>query len=117
MSDSGSKNVKTCFVTVGTTKFDRLIELLDHEADRFVTLLKARGISRIVLQIGRGEHKPDKLVAKGRENGVDVAYFDLLPSLQEQVAKADLIISHAGTCDTGLLVLNQMVAAYGAGRS
>ena len=49
-----------CFVTVGTTNFDALIEMID--TDRCLKALKAKGFDKVVVQIGRtGTYKPQML--------------------------------------------------------
>jgi beta-1,4-N-acetylglucosaminyltransferase len=42
---------RTVFVTVGTTKFDALIRVVDQQA--FADTLVAAGYTRLVMQIGR----------------------------------------------------------------
>ncbi|XP_056147703.1 UDP-N-acetylglucosamine transferase subunit ALG13 homolog [Lampris incognitus] len=82
--------MKTVFVTVGTTSFDELIEIIiSSEA---VQALKARGYERLVLQVGRGcllptvESCPD----------LEIEAFRFKDSIAKDISRADLVISHAG---------------------
>ena len=68
------------FVTVGTWKFDALIEQVD-------LLIKEGRIKEDVLfQIGKGNYIP--------KNG---KYFRYKPSIEQKLDTADLVISHGGT--------------------
>uniref|UniRef100_A0A8C5C513 UDP-N-acetylglucosamine transferase subunit ALG13 n=1 Tax=Gadus morhua TaxID=8049 RepID=A0A8C5C513_GADMO len=53
---------------------------------------KARGFERLVLQVGRGSVLP------GPESGLDLTLeaFRFKDSISEDIARADLVISHAG---------------------
>uniref|UniRef100_A0A3Q3JHK6 UDP-N-acetylglucosamine transferase subunit ALG13 n=1 Tax=Monopterus albus TaxID=43700 RepID=A0A3Q3JHK6_MONAL len=76
--------MKTVFVTVGTTKFDELIEN--------VTSKEAHGYERLVLQVGRGSLLPtvDSCLH------IRLEAFRFKDSIAEDMKQADLIISHAG---------------------
>ena len=92
----------TCLVTVGTTKFNALIESVDSAsvADALIEL----GFSHLFLQIGQGEYIPERLIPDGQTEAtidraygsLSIEYFRLVPSLAEYVDRADLVISHAG---------------------
>ena len=58
----------------------------------FPQALKARGFERLVLQVGRGSVLP------GPESGLDLTLeaFRFKDSISEDIARADLVISHAG---------------------
>lgn len=47
---------KHVFVTVGTTKFDALIEAIDHP--EVLSGLSSKGFTSLTAQIGHGEHAP-----------------------------------------------------------
>ena len=90
----------TVFVTVGTTKFDALIQAVDRA--EIAAALTAKGYSRLVIQKGAGKHQVQTLVPRGSQhhqlsNGLQVQVFDFAPSLAEHMQAADLIISHAGS--------------------
>ena len=84
----------TCFVTVGTTSFDRLIEMINGKSLRQL-LVKQFSISHLIIQYGRGTVKPD-LTAATAIDGLVVDSFDFKPTLMEEMNAASLIISHAG---------------------
>uniref|UniRef100_A0A7S0EDY8 UDP-N-acetylglucosamine transferase subunit ALG13 n=1 Tax=Hanusia phi TaxID=3032 RepID=A0A7S0EDY8_9CRYP len=77
-----------CFVTVGTTKFDELVEAFDSEI--LQEKLFSQGFEQIVIQKGRSRATP---VARG---GLKVEVYEYKPSLREDMDAADLIVSHAG---------------------
>ncbi|CEG43716.1 udp-n-acetylglucosamine transferase [Plasmopara halstedii] len=77
------------FVTVGTTKFDALIEALDTDA--CLSALVSRGFTSIRMQIGHGKHVP-----RASFSGLLMSYYRHDPQYKRDVAAADLIISHAG---------------------
>lgn len=89
----------TVFVTVGTTKFDALIQAADSLA--VVRVLSDRGFGRLVMQVGAGKYKPHVLLPPGHskavlDGGFVVEWFDFAPGLSEHIARAGLVISHAG---------------------
>ncbi|KAF4317171.1 hypothetical protein BBO99_00006761 [Phytophthora kernoviae] len=77
------------FVTVGTTKFEALIEALDTDA--CLSALVARGFNSLRLQIGHGDHIPRMSFP-----GLELSYYRHDPQYKQDVNRADLIISHAG---------------------
>lgn len=77
------------FVTVGTTKFDALVEALDTDA--CLSALVACGFTSLRMQIGHGEHLP-----RATFPGLTVSYYRHDAQYKRDVAAADLIISHAG---------------------
>ena len=90
----------TVFVTVGTTKFDALIQAVDtiEVADALVK----QGYTALVIQKGAGRHQVQTLVPLGKQhhqhsNELQVQVFEFAPSLAEYMQQADLIISHAGS--------------------
>ncbi|CAI5462151.1 unnamed protein product [Closterium sp. Yama58-4] len=88
-SDGGG----SVFVTVGTTRFDALVEVVDSRECR--AALKQRGFTSVVVQRGRGTYKP----AEGDPDstGVTVTSFEFAPSMAPYIKQADLVISHAGS--------------------
>lgn len=90
---------RVVFVTVGTTKFDALIRAVDQQA--FADVLVAAGYTRLVMQIGRADYTPRRLLppnsrAARLHSGLSVEYFDFAPSLADHLRAAALVISHAG---------------------
>lgn len=97
---AGRRGERTVFVTVGTTKFDALIRAVDQQA--FADVLVGRGYTRLVMQIGRAEYTPRRLLppnsrAARLHSGLSVEYFDFAPSLADHLRSAALVISHAGS--------------------
>ncbi|XP_015110639.1 UDP-N-acetylglucosamine transferase subunit ALG13 homolog [Diachasma alloeum] len=82
---------KKVFVTVGTTKFDKLIETITK--DEVLKELSRRGYDHLILQIGASTIDPNCTPRCGMKK---VEFFRLKPSIQEYMRSADLVISHAG---------------------
>jgi len=79
------------YVTVGSTSFDLLIKTMTSQ--HILDILVEKGYRRLLLQMGRG----DLSVAKNEKIGeIEVSTYQFKPSIQEDMKKADLIISHAG---------------------
>jgi beta-1,4-N-acetylglucosaminyltransferase len=90
---------QTVFVTVGTTKFDALVAAVDDPS--FADALIAAGYTHLVIQFGAGAYRPHRLFPAAAssarlQNGLQVECFDFAPSLQERLAGAALVVSHAG---------------------
>lgn len=100
------------FLTVGTTRFEALIRAVDSHA--VAEALVKHGYTRLVVQTGTGMYKLQHLmppntshapkdsqgssgVLAWHPSGLEVRIFDFLPSLKQQMADADLVISHAGS--------------------
>jgi UDP-N-acetylglucosamine transferase subunit ALG13 len=89
---------KTCLVTVGTTCFDALIEVLDTHADSVLDFLESNGFNRLLIQYGRGDVKPTQLCKKSveRKAAVQVDAVKFVEAFDKIIASSDLVISHAG---------------------
>ncbi|KAG2497223.1 hypothetical protein HYH03_004812 [Edaphochlamys debaryana] len=87
------------FVTVGTTKFEALVERVDSL--ELLRLLKEKGYTKLVIQKGNGTYSPSNILPKGQTTGttegVQVEYFDYSPSLAAYITSSALVISHAGS--------------------
>ncbi len=83
---------KTCFVTVGTTKFEALIEAMD--SDPVLEALESRGFSRVLVQFGNGIYEP--FAKKQRNTSLSLEAYRFKPSLQTDMKEASLVITHAG---------------------
>ena len=83
--------MKSVFVTVGTTSFDKLIQVVSSDA--VVEMFQKLGYSKLELQIGRGEYEPRE---RDNVNGVELTYFRYKDSIKDHIEQADLVISHAG---------------------
>lgn len=82
------------FVTVGTTHFDALIAAVDAWAERHF------GDQEILFQIGSGKYEP----RCGR-------FFRFRPSIDDELAGADLVISHGGATVFSLLATRKRFVA------
>jgi len=81
---------KTIFVTVGTTRFDSLMEhVTTMEA---LNWMKKNGYTHLILQHGKGPRP----VVSSKACPVKLDCFDFANSLDMYMDKADLIVSHAG---------------------
>lgn len=86
--------MRLVFVTVGTTRFDELVRaVLDPEVGR---LLAQQGYDRLLVQSGHSDWD----AAAATSYPIEVERYDFKTSLVSDVARADLVISHAGagTC-------------------
>ncbi len=88
------------FVTVGTTKFDALIQAVD--TTDVAEALVSKGYKKLVIQKGAGNYQVQMLVPAGSRshqlsNGLQVQVFEFAPSIADYMKAADLIISHAGS--------------------
>jgi len=84
------------FVTVGSTKFDDLIDATASED--FLTRLSAGGYTRLVVQYGNSKLRQP--FQNGTSQGVEVIAWSFKPNLSEEYLAADLVISHAGLRST-----------------
>ncbi|KAL3285872.1 hypothetical protein HHI36_000392 [Cryptolaemus montrouzieri] len=85
----GSKHL---FVTVGTTKFEKLISALSDE--KILDILAKLGYTSIQFQTGNGHFK------KVSHQLIDIKYNKYFEDFQNEIKQSDLVISHAGagTC-------------------
>lgn len=84
------------FVTVGSTRFDDLIDAATSED--FLTRLSASGYNRLVVQYGNSKLRQQ--FRDGTSHGVEVTAWPFKPNLSEEYLAADLVISHAGLHET-----------------
>ncbi|CAH0399914.1 unnamed protein product [Chilo suppressalis] len=81
---------RRCFITVGTTRFDLLVDTLMTAP--VLNSLKKMGCKMITFQIGNSNFQPgiyDK-------EGIQINVFRFKDSILEDIKSADLVISHAG---------------------
>ncbi|XP_060568701.1 UDP-N-acetylglucosamine transferase subunit ALG13 homolog [Ruditapes philippinarum] len=81
---------KSVFVTVGTTRFDKLIETVCCAST--LKCLQMLGYKKVLLQVGAGEVEPTESTVQG----ITVDSYRFKPSIKEDIDSADLVISHAG---------------------
>ena len=87
------------FVTVGSTRFDTLVQAVFTED--VLSSLYRKGYTRLVVQCGNSTFELASTIKNGNTHkmnraGVDIEFWSYKPSLQEDYEKADLVISHAG---------------------
>ncbi len=88
--------MKSLLVTVGSTHFEELIEVVDTPA--FVQLLAEKGYKRLVVQYGpKAIYIPNKVGILCKDFGIECDIFSLSSEFAKIVDSASLIISHAGT--------------------
>lgn len=105
--------IRTVYVTVGSTRFDDLIK--NVTTDEFLKLLQLKGCKNLVLQIGKGEKVNEQNISI--KYGINVEQYDFkIEPKRTDIINADLIIGHAGagTCldiltnrKPGILVINE----------
>eukprot|EP00977_Amphora_coffeiformis_P027399 scaffold34609_cov146-Amphora_coffeaeformis.AAC.6 len=81
---------RTVFVTVGTTLFESLIQVMTNE--RVLEKLVQMGFSKLILQYGKGSVPtiPSSILP------LEVEMYDFKDTLSADIQRADLIIGHAG---------------------
>merc|ERR1719329_2102403 len=90
MAGLGGADASMIFVTVGTTSFDGLVREVDSKA--FHAEARKLGYTQLVVQYGRGGYEP---TLSGGE-GLDLEAYRFKASLDDDVARASLMVSHAG---------------------
>jgi beta-1,4-N-acetylglucosaminyltransferase len=84
---------KYAFVTVGTTKFQDLIERMLQ--DDILDILHKNSFDKLIMQIGSGEHELNENESFIRNN-IEIVPYRYKKSLHEDMKYASLVISHAG---------------------
>jgi beta-1,4-N-acetylglucosaminyltransferase len=85
----------TVFFTVGSTKFDALIEAA--LSDDVVAALMARGMRAMVVQYGNSQIQDQfKIESTLHDMGIAVELWQWKPSLKQVIESSDLVVSHAG---------------------
>ncbi|KAI0797935.1 glycosyl transferase [Abortiporus biennis] len=87
------------FVTVGSTRFDTLVQRA--LSDSVIDVLRSKGYSKIVVQCGNSDFNTESYERCGdcwvRKGDEDIEVWRFKESLQEEYKQADLVISHAGS--------------------
>lgn len=81
-------STKTVFVTVGTTKFDELINTVTDY--RTLEALKRNGYTSMILQIGNGTYVLEP------SDVLEITSYKFKPDIGPDMINSDLIISHGG---------------------
>lgn len=92
------------FTTVGSTKFDALVEAVLSQP--VLTALHLQGYTTLVVQCGNSMvdlGTPAATVTADvttlQKSGLEIEIWKFKPSLQTEYDRADLVISHAGACN------------------
>ncbi|KAI0818779.1 glycosyltransferase 28 [Irpex lacteus] len=89
------------FVTVGSTRFDGLVQRA--LSDVMLGTLRSKGYSHLVVQCGNSDFDTSGFTRVGdtwtrrQEGGGLVEVWRFKPTLDEEYKRADLVISHAGS--------------------
>ncbi|XP_045473470.1 UDP-N-acetylglucosamine transferase subunit ALG13 homolog [Harmonia axyridis] len=81
-------NKKHIFVTVGTTKFDKLISAMTNE--NILNSLIKLGYSSIQFQTGNGNFTTVS------NESIEIKYKSFFENFEDEIKRSDLVISHAG---------------------
>lgn len=81
-------NKKHIFVTVGTTKFDKLISAMTNEI--ILNSLIKLGYSSIQFQTGNGNFTTVS------NESIEIKYKSFFENFEDEIKRSDLVISHAG---------------------
>ncbi|KAG8961257.1 N-acetylglucosaminyldiphosphodolichol N-acetylglucosaminyltransferase catalytic subunit alg13 [Tulasnella sp. 419] len=92
--------MRRVLITVGSTKFDNLIELVLGE--QMIEVFSKHGFTNVVVQCGNSSLFPEwvdpaALPIESIKSGVHIHVWRFKPSLEEEISNADLVISHAGS--------------------
>jgi beta-1,4-N-acetylglucosaminyltransferase len=80
----------TIFVTVGTTLFDALIQAVTTA--QALDWMVSNGYTHLVIQYGKGTRP----TIDPRNRPLDIEMYDFKSSLEPDMQRADLVMSHAG---------------------
>ncbi|KAG9295690.1 hypothetical protein G9A89_001707 [Geosiphon pyriformis] len=96
---------KTVFITVGSTSFDQLVEVVTSES--FTSLLASLGYKRLLIQYGKSWSTFQKAMTRQTSqtsylipslpSSIKIDSYDFKPSLTHDLQEANLVISHAGS--------------------
>lgn len=89
---------KQLLVTVGTTKFDKLIKAIDCK--EFYTLLDSKLFNSLIIQKGNGEYTPVNYNYLINNNTLkclkDIKVVEYVSNFNLLISNSDIIISHCG---------------------
>jgi beta-1,4-N-acetylglucosaminyltransferase len=84
---------KQVLVTVGTTKFEKLIKSIDNED--FYKLLDKNGFTDLIIQKGTGDYEPEKFKNLNLTS-LNVTVGKLFPFFENLIIQSEYVISHGG---------------------
>ncbi|KAG6865022.1 hypothetical protein C0991_005568 [Blastosporella zonata] len=88
------------FVTVGSTRFDSLVQSV--LSPPVLSALRLKGYTQLVVQCGNSIFELASSISDGgqlavKKEGVAIELWKFKPTLQNEYERADLVISHAGS--------------------
>ncbi|KAF9466366.1 glycosyltransferase family 1 protein [Collybia nuda] len=88
------------FLTVGSTKFDALVQTALSRA--VLDSLNRKGYTELVIQCGGSDFELASSISQDEvfsvlRNGIDITLWRFKPSLNDEYERADIVISHAGS--------------------
>lgn len=97
MKEKEKHTHSTLFVTVGSTRFDRLVNYI--LSDEFINILLELRFKRLIVQSGQSAYDK-KRVDVMNNCPLDVTIYDYKSSIVDDIKAADVVIGHAGagTC-------------------
>lgn len=88
-------NLCRVFVTVGTTKFSKLTDMLQD--DDVLHYLQLVGCKHLIIQHGSASPMPSDIKEICQTKyGISVECYDYKPNILNDIVGSDLVISHAG---------------------
>lgn len=90
--------MKTLLVTVGSTRFDKLVDrVLEND---FVEMLSSSGFNLLRIQAGSSDYDRKQVENLMSKYNVEIDIYEYKNSIADDIEAADIIISHAGagTC-------------------
>ncbi|KAG0351676.1 N-acetylglucosaminyldiphosphodolichol N-acetylglucosaminyltransferase catalytic subunit alg13 [Podila minutissima] len=93
-TSSASSPPRRVFVTVGSTRFDKLVSAAS--SDSLLSVLHALNYTHLTIQHGQSP-RPALPESGSNANRITVDTYQYKPSLRGDMDQADLIISHAGS--------------------
>lgn len=87
-----------CFITVGTTKFEDLMTILESESSCFCTSLSLYKINKLTIQTGTSTPEFNELRKQCQKYKIQFKTLQLADSKEftQLVMNSCLVISHAG---------------------
>ena len=81
-------------VTVGSTGFDLLVQAVI--SNPFLDAIHSKGFTHLTVQCGNSRVGHDSNYHSFHSRGIDIELWKYKPSIQAEMQKSDIVISHAG---------------------
>jgi beta-1,4-N-acetylglucosaminyltransferase len=95
---STAPSLPSALITVGTTKFESLIECIETQASAFCHALQHHGVTSLTVQTGSMSPAFTQLRAECQRCAIEFVTFGLTDpaAFKQYMQNADLVITHAG---------------------